>query len=115
LEKRKSSPGMVLLVIAFIFVSGFDTSIGGKDFKRLNDLYNIFSFAHMQRPRIVGVGAPSTSAGVARCPPTSSRWALETLMTLARCGLGRRPSGGRIGGCGAIGRDRATAVTTGVC
>jgi len=35
-------------------------------------------------------------------PPTSSWWALEPLVTLARCGSGKRPSGGHGGSGGAI-------------
>ena len=33
-------------------------------------------------------------------PPTFSWWALVSPVTLARCGSGRRPSGGRSGGGG---------------
>ena len=36
----------------------------------------------------------------ARCPFTSSRWALETPVTLARCGSDKRPTEGRNGGGG---------------
>ncbi len=36
-------------------------------------------------------------------PPTSSWWALETPVTLARCGSSKMPSGGHGGGGGAIG------------
>ena len=38
-------------------------------------------------------------------PPTSSWWVLETPMTRAWCGSGRRPSGGHGGGGGAIGGE----------
>ncbi len=41
----------------------------------------------------------------ARCPPTSSWWALETPLALARCGSDKRPSGGHCGGGGAIGGE----------
>ena len=37
--------------------------------------------------------------------PTSSRWALETPITRARMGAGRRLSGERCGGCGTIGEE----------
>jgi hypothetical protein len=37
---------------------------------------------------------PATAERDAGCPPTSSWWALETLLTLARQSSGRRPSGG---------------------
>ncbi len=48
---------------------------------------------------------PGLLAGDARCPPTSSWWALETPLTMARRGLGRRPSGGHGGGGYAIGGE----------
>lgn len=38
-------------------------------------------------------------------PPTSSWWALETSLTLAQRGSGRRPCGGRCGGGCAFGGD----------
>ncbi len=39
-------------------------------------------------------------------PPTSSWWALETPLTLARCSSDMRPSGGHCGGGGgAIGGE----------
>ena len=41
----------------------------------------------------------------ARRPPTSSWWALETPVTLARCGSGKSPSGGHDDGSGAIGGE----------
>ncbi len=48
-------------------------------------------------------------------PPTSSLWALETPLTLARRGSGMRPSGGRGGCCIRLGRSSCTvAATTGV-
>jgi hypothetical protein len=50
---------------------------------------------------------PGLLEGDARCPPTSSWWALETPVTLARSGSGRRPSGGHGGGGGAIGGEIA--------
>ena len=46
---------------------------------------------------------PKLLAGDARCSPTSSRWALSSPMTRTRLGCGRRLSGERCGGCGAIG------------
>ncbi len=42
LKKWKTSPDMYGLVMAFIFVSGIETSNGGKDSRRLSELYNIF-------------------------------------------------------------------------
>jgi len=38
-------------------------------------------------------------------PPTSSWWEMVTPLTLARCGLGMRPSGGHGSGGGAIGEE----------
>jgi hypothetical protein len=55
---------------------------------------------------------PGPLAEDVRCPPTSSWWALETPLTLARCGSGRRPSGGRCGGGGAIGGEIAPPPPT---
>ncbi len=40
-------------------------------------------------------------------PPISSLWVLETPVTLARCGSGRKPSGGYGGGGGSIGGEIA--------
>ncbi len=48
---------------------------------------------------------PGLLAGDTKCPPTSSRWALETPLSLARRGSGRRSSGGHGGGGGAIGGE----------
>ena len=48
---------------------------------------------------------PRLLAEDARYLPTSSWWALETSLTLARCGSCRRPSGGHGGGCGVIGGE----------
>ena len=51
-----------------------------------------------------------------RMPPHLPAVALETPLTLARRGSGRRPSGGRCGGCSRRSgrRSRAAAATTGV-
>ena len=38
-------------------------------------------------------------------PPTFSWWALETPLTLTRCGSWRRPSGGHCDGGGGIGGE----------
>jgi hypothetical protein len=54
------------------------------------------SCACWHRPRGLGSVEPGLLAGDARSPPTSSWWALETLVTLARRGSGRRPSGGAV-------------------
>ena len=56
----------------------------------------------MHRPRGLDPVEPRLLEGDARCPPTSSWWALETPVTMARSGSGRRPSGGHGGGGGAI-------------
>ncbi len=53
----------------------------------------------------------TTAAESARYPPTSSRWALETPLTPARRGSGRRQSGGYGGGCSMI-VDRTEAAAT---
>jgi hypothetical protein len=70
--------------------------------------------AGIGREVLVLVG-PGLLAEDARCPPTSLWWALETPVTLARRGLGRRPSGGRGGCCSRSGRRSCTAAAiTGV-
>jgi hypothetical protein len=54
-------------------------------------------------------------AEVAKYPTASSWWALETAVTLARRGSGRRPSGGRGGGYSrSERRSCASVATTGV-
>jgi hypothetical protein len=63
--------------------------------------------AFWHRPRGPSPVEPGPLEGDARCPPTSSWWALETPVTLARSGSGRRPSGGHGGGGGAIGGEIA--------
>ena len=54
---------------------------------------------HMYWPRIVSF-AKTKSGENTGSPPTSSWCVPETPLTLARCGSGRRPSGGRSGGDG---------------
>ncbi len=49
--------------------------------------------------------ALARSGETTRSPPTSSWWAIEAPLTLARRGLGRRPSGGHGGGGCAIGGE----------
>ena len=67
------------------------------------------------RPRDLGLVGPGLLEEDARCPPTSSWWAMETSVTLARRGLGKRPSGGRGGCCSRSGRRSCSAeATTGV-
>ncbi len=61
--------------------------------------------ACLRRPRIAGAEKPATADGPAGSSPTSSRWALETPITRARLGAGRRLSGERCGGCGMIGEE----------
>ncbi len=58
------------------------------------------SGAHLQRPRIASQRNSRSLGKLQEAPPTSSRWALVTHLTLARHGAGRRPSGGRNGGGG---------------
>jgi len=50
-------------------------------------------------------GGTRTARGGCQMPPPYSWWALETPLTLARRGSGRRPSGGHGGGGGAIGGE----------
>ncbi len=65
----------------------------------------IISGAYSHRPRGTGPVEPGLLAGDARCPPTSSWWALETPLNLARRGSGRGPSGEHGGGGCAIGGE----------
>ena len=67
------------------------------------DMYSGGAFWH--RPRGPRPVEPRVLAEDARCPPTSSWCAMETLVIRARCGSGRRPSGGHGGGGGAIGGE----------
>ena len=67
------------------------------------------------QPRGRGRVGPGLLAEDASSPPTTSWWALETPVTLARRGSGKRPSGGRGGCCNRSGRGSCTAAaTTGV-
>jgi hypothetical protein len=63
--------------------------------------------ARWHRPRGPGPVESGQLAGGVRCPPISSLWAMETLLTLARRGLGRRPSGGMVTVVADRGGDRA--------
>ena len=56
---------------------------------------------------------PTIAARIAGCLPTSSRWALETPLNLARRRSCKKPSGGHGGGCSTLG-DRIVAAATGV-
>jgi len=67
----------------------------------------------MQPPRIVGSEGNLDRRGLCRMPSTSSWWALETPLILARRGSGKRPSGGHGGGCNTI-EDRTVAAAIGV-
>jgi hypothetical protein len=73
------------------------------------------SRALWHRPRGLGPMEPGKLAGGVRCPPTSLWWAMENPETLARRGLGKRPSGGCGGCCNRLGKRSCTvAATTGV-
>jgi hypothetical protein len=66
-------------------------------------MLNIGAFWHRPRgPRPVELGLLAKND---KCPSTSSWWALETPLTLNRCGLGKMPSGGHDGGGSAIGGE----------
>ena len=68
--------------------------------------------ARWHRPRGPGLVGPELLAEDAGCLPTSSWWAIETPLTLARRGSGMRPSGWHGGCCGRSGRRSCTATTT---
>ena len=77
----------------------------GEDFSRRFPSYSIgiyflhISYSHSRR--LLASAARSWSGGTGNArgecemPPTSSWWALETLLTLARCGSGKKPRGAR--------------------
>ena len=61
--------------------------------------------ASWHRPRGLGPVEPRLLVEDVGCPSTSSWWAMETPLTLARRGSAKRPSGRHGGGGGAIGGE----------
>jgi len=87
---------------------GYEGDVSGNRFaisRHLHLYVMVVLGAFWHRSRGLGPVEPWQLAEDATCPPTSSWWALETLVTLSRCGSGWRPSGEHGGGGGAIGGE----------